>query len=244
MAVPAAADDPDVWAANTACVAIQDELIRRAPHNNGANPPILTDNCRNDNIKVHEIISNSCRNENCWTHVKKACKCCPDGRAAFLALKEHCLGSDVVDTEADRAEHILTNLHFSGNARRWTFEKHVLKHVKQHAILEELKEHHGFAGLDERSKVCHLLTGMKTSDLKLPLFTLTPTQHSPTTLMLVLISLRQLLSANKATNQCGKPTSTLLPDDANNTSSNTAAATMLAFRLSRFSNNDIKSTEK
>jgi hypothetical protein len=42
--------------------------------------------------------------------------------------------------------------------------EHLLQVTSQHAILEELKEH-GYAGIDERSKVQHLLAGIKTGSL-------------------------------------------------------------------------------
>jgi hypothetical protein len=62
------------------------------------------------------------------------------------------------------AEHKLNNTFYRGEQRNWNFEKFVKIMVDQHAILESLTRH-GYAGIDERSKVCHLLNGVKSSAL-------------------------------------------------------------------------------
>ena len=53
---------------------------------------------------------------------------------------------------------------YKGESRKWNFEKYVRVHMDQHQILTDLKDH-GYAGIDERSKVRHLQDGIKTSAL-------------------------------------------------------------------------------
>ena len=59
------------------------------------------------------------------------------------------------------AEAKLKDTSYSGYKRRWNFEKYVKMHVDQHAILTGIVEH-GYSGIDDRSKVRHLMDGIKT----------------------------------------------------------------------------------
>ena len=67
---------------------------------------------------------------------------------------------------ASLAEKKLTMTTYMGEHRHWTFEKYVTLHKDQHSILEGLTEH-GYAGIDEHSKVQYLLDGIKTDDLNI-----------------------------------------------------------------------------
>ena len=87
-----------------------------------------------------------------------------DGRGAFLALRDHYLGPNNVDNMDSQAEKKLTMTTYTGERCCWTFEKHVTLHKDQHSILERLTKH-GYAGIDEQSKVRYLLDGIKTDDL-------------------------------------------------------------------------------
>ena len=131
----------------------QDELIRRAPHSttnaNGNVEPNAT--FLSDRSKVWEFLSKLCQEKDCWTYMR-AFQRTKDGRGAFLALKNHYLCKNNVDNMLARAESLLRNTKYEGEKRRWNFEKYVRIHVEQHAILQSLKAH-GYAGIDERSKV-------------------------------------------------------------------------------------------
>ena len=61
-------------------------------------------------------------------------------------------------------EKILEMTTYQGKKGRWTFEKYVRMHKEWHAILASLQEH-GYAGIDDRSKVRHLLNGIKDKSL-------------------------------------------------------------------------------
>ena len=158
---PVPEDDADDPANNYST--IQDELIGRAPHHNDADPPVYTQAYKDDNVAVFNKIAELTRDKDCWTYVQQAARA-RNGRKAFLGLKDHYLGPNNVDNMATTAEKALSDATYSGEHRRWNFEKYVKMHVDQHAILEGLTEH-GYAGIDPRSKVRYLLEGIKTTEL-------------------------------------------------------------------------------
>ena len=139
----------------------QDELIARAPHVDADNEPTAT--YLADRLKVWELISDLTREHDCWTYVRPAQRS-RNGRMAFVGLKGHYLGANNVDNMSSKAEKRLQSTSYGGEKRRWDFEKYVKVHVDQHAILEGLTVH-GYAGIDDRSKVRHLLAGIKTNTL-------------------------------------------------------------------------------
>ena len=87
-----------------------------------------------------------------------------DGRQAYLALYQHYLGASSVDNMSSLAEKNLKYAVYKGESKKFTFKKYVRIHMDQHQILNDLKDH-GYAGIDDRSKVCHLQEGIKTSSL-------------------------------------------------------------------------------
>ena len=158
-------EDQGVPAADPAngCASLQDELIARAPiqdpdPNIEHTPAHLADRSR-----VWELVSDLTREMDCWTHVRPAQRT-RDGRMAFHGLKQHYLGANMVDNMSARLEHKLRTATCSGEKRRWNFEKHVKTQEDQFAIAKSL-EALGHAGIDDRSKVRHLTTGIKTAAL-------------------------------------------------------------------------------
>jgi len=139
----------------------QDELIARAPitdANGNFVPTYLSDRTR-----VWELLSDLTRDKDCWTYVRPAQKT-RDGRMAFQRLEGHYLGENNVDNMSSKAENTLSTTTYTGEKRKWNFEKYVKVHVDQHSILEGLVQH-GYSGIDERSKVRHLVNGIKTTML-------------------------------------------------------------------------------
>ena len=65
---------------------------------------------------------------------------------------------------AATAEHKLINATYRGEGRHWDFETYATLHKEQHTILEGLKEY-GYAGMDEGSRMRHLLALIKTTAL-------------------------------------------------------------------------------
>lgn len=143
----------------------QDELINRAPIlAPNTDPVAYNQNFVTDRTKVWELLSAITRElDYCWSYVKPAQRT-RDGRKAFTGLKDHYLGQNHVDTMASKAEIKLQTTFYHGEKRNFTFEKYVRTHVDQHAILETLMEH-GYTGIDARSKVRYLNTGIKTKAL-------------------------------------------------------------------------------
>ncbi len=155
--VPAHASDP-VGNYNNK----RDELIARAPIRNAADDGYVATYLA-DRTRVWELISEITRDHDCWTFVRPAQRT-RDGRLAFLGLKGHYLGVNMVDIMSSLAEKKLRTTIYTGERRRWNFEKYVKIHVDQHVILEGLVEH-GYAGIDPRSKVRYLVDGIKTTKL-------------------------------------------------------------------------------
>ena len=104
------------------------------------------------------------RDHKCWTYVK-AHQRASDGRGAFLGLRNHYLGSNSVNTLASGAEHTIQRTSYTHETKRWNFESYVSVHKEQHQILQQLKDDHGYKGLDEGTKVRHLLAGIKADKL-------------------------------------------------------------------------------
>ena len=104
---------------------LQDELIARASIRVGnASNAAYTAYYLADRSKVWELISDLTRYQDCWLYVRPAQRT-RDGRLAFLGLKNHYLGKNNVDIMSSRAEAKLKYTSYSGEKRRWNFEKYV-----------------------------------------------------------------------------------------------------------------------
>ena len=133
-----------------------DELIGRTPHGEETYFPA-------DNVTVWEKLSAlTCAHE-CWTYVRPA-QHTRNSRMAYRALKNHYLGPNNTNHQANEAEAKLKDSSYHGEKRHWNFERYVWMHQDQHTILQSLVQH-GYAGIDEHSKVRHLLDGIKTNEL-------------------------------------------------------------------------------
>jgi hypothetical protein len=142
----------------------QDELIARAPIQVMVGGVLTyTPVYMADRALVYEKIAALTRDHDCWTYVRPAQRT-RDGRQAYLGLYGHYLGVNNVDNMATKAESKLMSLTYNGETRRWNFEKYVKMHVDQHHILDGLTQY-GHAGIDQRSKVRHLIRGIKTKTL-------------------------------------------------------------------------------
>ena len=117
-----------------------------------------------DRTRVWELLS-EIMNETDAATVIKAFKNKQDGRGAWLALWNHYLGEHNVDHMAAEAEKTLVTTSYTSEGRNWTFDKYALTHLKAHGILESLMEY-GYTGIDKRTKVRHLMDGIKTKTLE------------------------------------------------------------------------------
>jgi hypothetical protein len=83
-----------------------------------------------------------------------------NGRKLNRLLFAHYLGSDHVNHLANKMEARLASLTYCGKQKNWDWSRYIDAHIKQHTIAKNLMEH-GYSGLDERSKVRHLLAGIQ-----------------------------------------------------------------------------------
>jgi hypothetical protein len=69
-----------------------------------------------------------------------------------------------VGNMASEADTKLTSTLYNGEKKRVTWETYVRIHTEHHSVLNGLK-YYGYAGIDDSSKVRHLLKGIKTTEL-------------------------------------------------------------------------------
>jgi hypothetical protein len=81
-----------------------------------------------------------------------------------MLLFDHFLGPNHVGNMASAAETKLTGTLYSGEKKRFTWETYVRIHTEPHSVLNRLKDY-GYAGIDDSSKVRHLLKGINTTEL-------------------------------------------------------------------------------
>ena len=79
-------------------------------------------------------------------------------------MRKHYLGSNAVNNMATEIEAEFNNLSYSGEGRRWNFEKYVTKHVELYNRQKEL-EAFGYSGMDAQSRVRKFMAGIKTNKL-------------------------------------------------------------------------------
>ena len=136
-----------------------EQMIERAPHTlTEANDTIIKHHTFVTDNKMHfDKLAELTRDYECWTYIKPHARA-RNGRAAYMAFKNHYLGPNNIENMAATAEYKLINATFRGEGRHWDFEKYATLHKEQHTILEELKEC-GYAGMDEGSTTRPLLSG-------------------------------------------------------------------------------------
>jgi hypothetical protein len=113
--------------------------------------------------KVWDIMSNICGKHSCFVYIKPALRT-RNGRDAYILLFDHFLGTNNVGNMASEAETKLTSTLYNGEKKCFTWETYVRIYTEQHSVLNGLKDY-GYAGIDDSSKVRHLLKGIKTSEL-------------------------------------------------------------------------------
>ena len=155
-AVPTEADDP-----STGYETVQLEMIARAPIK-VADAYVAT--YKSDRVRVWNKLSAVFRDKDCYTYMRTYQRS-KDGRKAFIALKDHYLGSNNVANMASAAEAKLRTSTYKNEGRRFNFEKCARLHKEQHTILEGLTMC-DYAGIDDGSKVRYLMGGIQNSQLE------------------------------------------------------------------------------
>jgi hypothetical protein len=134
---------------------VDQEMTARAPHTGRS--------FVNDRRKVWDIMSNICGKHSCFVYINPALWT-RNGRDAYTILFDHFLGPNNVGNMASEAETKLTSTLYNGEKKRFTWETYVRIHTEQYSVLSGLKDY-GYAGIDDSSKVRHLLKGIKTTEL-------------------------------------------------------------------------------
>jgi hypothetical protein len=131
------------------------EMTARAPHSGRT--------FQDDKRKVWDILSNMRAKHPCWVYIKPAQKG-KNGRLAYELLLDHYLGPNNVGNMANAAETKLSITMYNDEKKRFTREIFVRIHTEKHSVLNGFKEY-GYSGIDDSSKVRHLLKGIKTTEL-------------------------------------------------------------------------------
>ncbi len=138
---------------------LKEELIAQSPIRIGGQN---TDWFVQDNEQVWIILRDMCQNHECWVYISN-CRDSKNGRKAFRQLEEHYLGPNNVNVQAAKAEAKLASAYYTKETRNYGFERFVAIHTDCHARLERLRPL-GYLGMDDRSKVRHLLQGIRSID--------------------------------------------------------------------------------
>jgi hypothetical protein len=77
---------------------------------------------------------------------------------------DHFLDTTNVGNMASESETKLTSTLYNGEKKRFTWETYVRIHTEQHSVLNGMKDY-GYGGIDDSSKVRHLLKVIKTTEL-------------------------------------------------------------------------------
>jgi hypothetical protein len=107
-------------------------------------------------------MSNICGKHSCFVYIKPALHT-RNGRDTYMLLFDHFLGPNNVGNMASAAETKLTGTLYNGEKKIFTWETYVRIHTEKHSILNGLKDY-DYAGIDDSSKVRHLLKGIKTTE--------------------------------------------------------------------------------
>jgi hypothetical protein len=132
---------------------VDQEMMARTPHTGRS--------FVNERRKVWDIMSNICGKHSFFVYIKPALRT-RNGRDAYMLLFDHFLGPNNVGNMASEAETKLTSTLYNGEKKCFTWETYVRIHTEQNSVLNVLK-YYGYAGIDDSSKVRHLLKGIKTT---------------------------------------------------------------------------------
>jgi hypothetical protein len=136
-------------------IEVAEEMIACAPHGNQA--------YANDSMEVWSYMANFTQAHYFWTYVKPAQRT-KDERRAFFLLWDHFLGPNNVDNLASEAEVKLGSVSYTGERKKWTWEKYVQIHAEQHAVLNGLTDY-GYSGIDNGTKIRKRMADINTDAL-------------------------------------------------------------------------------
>jgi uncharacterized membrane protein YgcG len=118
---------------------------------------------RIDMVTVWNILYEMFGQTPAWLHGQSTKKE-KNGRKLYRLLFDHYLGAEHVTHQANKVEARIANLSYKGEQRNWGWDKYVDAHIEQHIIAKNLMPY-GYSGIDERSKIRHLLGGISDPGL-------------------------------------------------------------------------------
>jgi hypothetical protein len=117
----------------------------------------------NDRRKVWDIMSNIFGKHSCFVYIKPALQT-RNERDTYMLLFHHFLGPNNLRNMSSASETKLTGILYNGEKKCFTSETYVRIHTEQNSVFNGLKDY-GYPGIDDSSKVRHLLKGIKTTEL-------------------------------------------------------------------------------
>jgi hypothetical protein len=117
-----------------------------------------------DNKKVYDILSEIYRDTPSWEYIQPSSRS-RDGRGAWLSLYDTYLGPNNAQTLAAECEAEMSKLKYTGEKRRFNFNKYVDAHVRLHNVMNDLKIH-GYSGMDEAQRVRKFLAGIQCKEVE------------------------------------------------------------------------------
>ena len=118
---------------------------------------------RIDMVTVWNILFEMFGQTPAWLHGQSTKKE-KNGRKLFRLLFDHYLGTEHVTHQANKVEARIASLSYKGEQKNWGWDKYVDAHIEQHIIAKNLMPY-GYSGIDERSKIRHLLGGISDPGL-------------------------------------------------------------------------------
>ena len=118
---------------------------------------------RIDMVTVWNILYEMFGQTPAWLHGQSTKKE-KNGRKLFRLLFDHYLGAEHVTHQANKVEARIASLSYKGEQKNWGWDKYVDAHIEQHIIAKNLMPY-GYSGIDERSKIRHLLAGISDPGL-------------------------------------------------------------------------------
>ena len=136
---------------------VEGELIARTSHN--------TAHYKADNATVFKYIEEATRETRYSASISPFSRR-KDGRGAWLALIAQYVGKDKWQNELDKQETFLHTRVWKGNSN-FTLESFIMQHRSAHISMIRCAEHVPYQLPNERTRVTHLLNGIKSSDAEL-----------------------------------------------------------------------------
>ena len=133
------------------------ELIVRTSH--------LTSHYTSDNQKVFKYIEEATRETRYSSSIAPFSRA-KDGRGAWKALMSQYVGRDKWQKELEKQENFLHTRVWKGNST-FSLESFIMQHRTAHISMQRCAEHVPYQVPNERTRVMHLLNGIKSSDAEL-----------------------------------------------------------------------------